>query len=87
MNVYVNNGRDGSVFVDDTTEYSDGPYTAINVLTATKFEKLEGVGLTGAAHATAGSAKELPAGWYYGLWRAVKAHSGTFVLYNGQKRM
>lgn len=86
MNVYVNNGRDGSVFVDGTTEYAAGPYSAINVLTATKFHTLTGVGLTGAANATEGSAKELPAGWYYGYWSAVKAHSGSFVLYNAQKR-
>lgn len=75
----LNNSK-GGAYIGDTNAAS-GSWTAIQVVTDTKFHTLTG-NVTGLANTLSGSAILLPAGFVlFGNFTAIQMHSGSVIAY------
>lgn len=63
------------------TNLNSGSYSAVQVLTETKFHTLTGT-VSGVANTTSGSAPAIPAGTViYGEFTEIQLHSGSAIAY------
>ena len=75
----INNSKGGACIFD--TNLTSGNWTAIQVLTDTKFHTLTG-NVTGVANTLLGTAVLLPAGLVlFGSFTAIQLHSGSVIAY------
>lgn len=81
LGVSVVNSTSGAGYIGGTG-LNSGTWSAIQMVTDTKFHTLTG-NITGVANTAIGSAPEIPGGFVlFGNFTALQLHSGSVVAYN-----